>query len=213
LIQQIAQSGNSYEKSQLELRLARLSGGVAVLSVGAGSEPAMMEKKARAEDAVFACRGAMQAGVVPGGGVALLRARQLNLSMGQPTSTEHHALGEAAQTLIEMTRAKGAAILFDAIREPAVQIIKNTGHPDPESVVQKIERTNTASEGYNAALGTFCDMYEAGIVDPAKVTLTALSKAASIGALLLTTEVLVTNKPEPPFLPQFPSNVPGVYRP
>ena len=219
LIQQIAQCGNAYEKTQLQLRLARLTGGVAVLSVGAGSEPAMMEKKARAEDAVFACRGAMQAGVVPGGGVALLRARLLNQTMADEPDMRPRFTGtqyvqeHEAEFRIERDRAKGAAILLDAIREPALHIVKNTGHPDPKSIVDKIEKTAYPSSGYNAALGTFCDMYEAGIVDPAKVTLTALSKAASIGALLLTTEVLVTDKPAPPLFPMFPDNVPGVYRP
>ena len=200
LLQQIAQASNPFDKMHLELRLARLSGGVAVLSVGAGSEPAMLEKKARAEDAVHACRGAMQAGVVPGGGVALLRARQLNLSMAEAY------VGESPG-------ANGATILLDAIREPALQIIKNAGHPNPEYIVQKIEYASVASEGYNAATGTFCDMYAAGVVDPAKVTLVALSKAASIGALLLTTEVLVADRPQPQMVPQFPSSVPGVYRP
>ena len=215
LIQQSTDAGDDYDKAQINLRLARLMGGVAVLSVGAQSEPAMLEKKARAEDAVYACRGAMEAGVVPGGGVALLRAGIENTVLG---SKPWRAYGYRWPLFLlqghtsrdfSTDSAKGAQILLDAIREPALQIIRNTGRTDAEKVVEKIERM-TGAQGYNAATGTYADLYAAGVVDPAKVTLVALLKAASIGALLLTTEVLVADLPAPATMPT--SNIPVIYR-
>jgi chaperonin GroEL len=183
LIQQSQEATNPFEKEQLDHRIARLTGGVAVLKIGAYSEPAMIEKKARAEDAVHACRGAMQAGVVPGGGVALLRAAQTYLNGLLPSlATDVH---------------KGIALLLAAIREPALQIVRNAGHKDPEAVVKKIESFLESTRGFNASTGHYGDLYELGVVDPAKVVLVALSKAASIGSLLLTTEVLITDIPEP----------------
>lgn len=209
LIRQAADATNPYDKAMLDLRIARLNGGVAVLNVGAGSEPAMLEKKARAEDAIHACRGALQTGVVPGGGVALLRARARHRQMGL-TSWLMRAGITRFQSRLEHDTRMGAEILLDAIREPALQIVRNTGRNDFEKVVEKVERM-TDDLGYNAATGRFGSLFASGVVDPAKVTLVALLKAASIGALLLTTEVLVTDNPEPRQV-DFPSNVPGVYR-
>ncbi len=186
LIEQSQEASNPFEKEQLDHRIARLTGGVAVLRVGAQSEPAMIEKKARAEDAIHACRGALQEGVVPGGGVALLRAAEAN----------------AVEIADAGDYAKGAKILIDAICEPAHQIVRNAGHKDAEAIIDKIRHNaplfigqQALSWGYNAASGEYSDLYAMGIVDPAKVVLTALRKAASVGALLLTTEVLVADIP------------------
>jgi chaperonin GroEL len=195
LIQQSTAATNPYDKEQLDHRIARLTGGVAVLRVGAYSEPAMIEKKARAEDAVHACRGALEAGVVPGGGVALLRASKHNSPL--------------FEKFTENGTRQGAQILLNAIREPATQIVRNAGRKDAAEIVSAILR-QPDSHGYDAAHGTFGDMYEAGVVDPAKVALIALEKSASIGALLLTTEVLVSDIPEPK--QAAPSNIPAIYR-
>lgn len=215
LMQQEGDASNPFEKEQLAHRIARLTGGVAVLRVGAHSEPAMIEKKARAEDAVHACRGALQEGVVPGGGVALLRAMAENAELGEDRWIK------ATRTVRSMWRGDdpgakqfedkrlGAQILLDAIREPALQIVRNAGHSKPEMVVREILR-GEGSWGYNAALGNFSDLYDSGVVDPAKVTLVALLKAASIGALLLTTEVLVADIPEVRNVPS--PQLPPVYR-
>jgi chaperonin GroEL len=195
LIQQSTDATNPYDKEQLDHRIARLTGGVAVLRVGAYSEPAMIEKKARAEDAVHACRGALEAGVVPGGGVALLRASKHNSPL--------------LEKFPENGTRQGAQILLNAIREPATQIVRNAGRKDAAEIVSAILR-QPDSHGYDAAHGTFGDMYAAGVVDPAKVALIALEKSASIGALLLTTEVLVSDIPEPK--QAAPSNIPAIYR-
>ena len=181
LIQQSQESSNPFEKEMLDHRIARLTGGVAVLKVGGNSEPAMLEKKARAEDAIHACRGALQDGIVPGGGVALLRAAQLNYVVGKADD-----------------RQQGEQVLLSAIEEPAKQILRNAGHgPDfVDGAIACIHNSTSTSHGLNAATDTVGDLYEMGIVDPAKVVLTALRKASSIGALLLTTEVLVTDVPQ-----------------
>lgn len=187
LIQQSQESGNPFEKEMLDHRIARLTGGVAVLKVGGNSEPAMLEKKARAEDAIHACRGALTDGIVPGGGVALLRA------------SAAHAGGRLWEVGGDL--ARGSSVLFEAIMEPSKQIARNAGY-DPEQILKALllpgedTRTIGVPFGFNAATGDFGNMLEMGIVDPAKVVLTALRKAASIGALLLTTEVLVTDVPQ-----------------
>lgn len=179
LMKQSVDAGNPFEKEQIDHRIARLTGGVAVLRVGAESEPRMLEKKARAEDAVHACRGAMEEGVVPGGGVALLRAVDAY-------DYKHLAADD---------RSKGERLLLLAIVQPAIQILGNAAHPKPSSVIEQIQ-TYGGSYGYDSATGKFGDLYEMGIVDPAKVVRVALLKAASIGALLLTTEVLCCDIPE-----------------
>ena len=185
LIMQSQEAANPFEKEQLDHRIARLTGGLAVLRVGAHSEPAMMEKKARAEDAIHACRGALTDGVVPGGGVALLRAAY------EYGSAWRRGCSQAGKEYF------GERLLLNAIQEPANQIVRNTGHGSAEDVVQSVMyHSGKPSWGFNAATGKAGDLYEMGIVDPAKVVLTALTKAASIGALLLTTEVLVTDIPQ-----------------
>lgn len=176
LITQSQEATNPFEKEQLDHRIARLTGGVAVLRVGAHSEPAMIEKKARAEDAIHACRAAVKEGVVVGGGVALLHA-----AMNYRTGTNF---------------GKGGEMLLNAMREPALQIIRNAGIDNPERIIDSIEQATGGVTGFDASRGAYCDLYLRGIVDPAKVVMVALSKAASIGALLLTTEVLISDIPE-----------------
>lgn len=187
LVHQSQEADNPFEKQMLDHRIARLTGGVAVLRVGAHSEPAMIEKKARAEDAIHACRAALKEGVVVGGGTALLRAAQI-----QKRASEHPT---------------GWHILLDAMREPALQISRNAGHSeeDAQQIVKRTERDHDQQNGYDAAKDTHCDLFEAGVVDPAKVVTVALSKAASIGALLLTTEVLISDIPEKRELPFNPA--------
>jgi chaperonin GroEL len=142
----------------------------------------MIEKKARAEDAIHTCRGALQEGIVPGGGVALLRA-----------AAAYEASPEDA----------GGNLLVVAMCEPAKQIIRNGGYDRADEKVADVQYgTIQGDYGFNSAKGEFCSLYAAAIVDPAKVVITALTKAASIGALLLTTEVLVTDLPEQGPTPQ-----------
>lgn len=198
LIDQSTEATNPFEKEQLDHRIARLTGGVAVLRVGANSEPAMIEKKARAEDAIHACRGALAEGVVPGGGVALLRA-----------ADEFWKRSDFKEDVAHATHGNcGESVLLNAIYEPARQILRNSGKSEEtvETIMSGLRgKLTSASFGYNSATGKLGDLYKMGIVDPAKVVLTALTKAASIGALLLTTEVLVTDIPEPkPATPIFP---------
>lgn len=193
LITESQESTNPFEKQQLDHRIARLTGGVAVLRVGAESEPAMIEKKARAEDAVHACRGAMQEGVVPGGGMALLKA----------FSEYMDTIDANTQSAIDV----GRAVLAVSVSEPCKQIIRNAGHPNPEDFVKSMlgaMRDGKTNHGYNSATGKYGDMYEMGIVDPTKVVLTALRKAASIAALLLTSEVIVCDIPEKQLNPMPP---------
>lgn len=190
LSEQAREAENPFDKGELEARAARLFGGIAVLKVGANSEPAMIEKKARAEDAIHACRGALQEGVVPGGGVALLRAA---MDWAKPR------LDLTWADDVTKVRSQGIHILLDAIREPAAQILRNAGCADDyaDAICAGICNNKSNSYGMNAATLECGDLYEMGIVDPAKVVLTALTKAASIGALLLTTEVLCCDIPQP----------------
>lgn len=194
LIEQSQEASNPFEKEQLDHRIARLTGGVAVLRVGAHSEPAMIEKKARAEDAIHACRGALQEGVVPGGGVALLRASESYPGIRNMEEANSDS-------------GKGQRLLLTAICEPASQIIRNGGYADVEGHVNSMRgsiTTRSLSYGFNSSTAQFGDLYAMGIVDPAKVVLTALRKAASIGALLLTTEVLVSDIPDHKPVPERP---------
>ncbi len=180
LMDESGEAENPWLKANLEARIARLTGGVAVLRVGGHSEPAMIERKARAEDAIHECRGALQEGLVPGGGVALLRA-----AVAGDESLAQMGTGDFA---------RGYALLLGAIMMPAKQIMRNAAL-DVEAPIKILSNTKP-SIGYNAATGKAGDLYEMGIVDPTKVVLVALAKAASIGALLLTTEVLVADLPE-----------------
>ncbi len=174
---QIENTTSDYDREKLQERLAKLAGGVAVLNVGAATEVEMKEKKARVEDALHATRAAVAEGIIPGGGVALLRAAQaLDLSL------------EGDQQL-------GVDILRRALEEPIRQISRNAGWED-SIVVQKVKE-GKADFGFDARAEDFKNLLKAGILDPTKVARTALENAASIAGLLLTTECAITDKPEP----------------
>lgn len=172
---------SEYAREKLQERLAKLAGGVAVIRVGAATETELKEKKHRFEDALNATRAAVEEGIVPGGGVTLLRAIS--------------AVDELLKKL-EGDEATGAKIVRRALEEPARQIAENAGYEGSVVVQRILSETQNLRLGFNAATGEFVDMVEAGIVDPAKVTRSALQNAASIGALILTTEAVVAEKPE-----------------
>ena len=175
---QVAETSSDYDREKLQERLAKLSGGVAVIKVGAGSEVEMKEKKARVEDALHATRAAVEEGVVPGGGVALVRA--LNAIVDLKGDNEDQNVG--------------IALLRRAVEAPLRQITANAG--DEPSVVADKVKQGSGNYGYNAATGEYGDMIEMGILDPAKVTRSALQAAASIGGLMITTEAMVADLPE-----------------
>ena len=175
---QIGETTSDYDREKLQERLAKLAGGVAVIRVGAATETEMKEKKMRVEDAVNATRAAAQEGIVPGGGVALVRASK---------SLEKIDEGGDVQT--------GLRLLRRALEEPLKRIAENAG-TDGAIVIGKIEESKGAV-GFNAATGKFEDLVAAGIIDPTKVVRTALQNAASIAGLLLTTDAAVTDAPEP----------------
>ena len=174
---QIDNTDSDYDKEKLQERLAKLSGGVAVINVGAATESEMKEKKARVEDALHATRAATQEGIVPGGGVALIRT-----------------IAALDKLKLEGDEKIGVNIVKRAIEEPLRQIAENAGL-EGSVVVQriKLEKTNI---GYDVSQDDYVDMLEAGVIDPTKVTRSALQNAASIAALLLTTETLIADKPE-----------------
>jgi chaperonin GroEL len=177
--QEIDRTDSDWDKEKLQERLAKLSGGVSVLKVGAATEVELKEKKHRIEDALSATRAAVEEGIVPGGGVALIRAEA--------------AVAKAADGL-EGDEQTGARIVLASLAEPLRWIAKNAGYEG--SVIAERTREAKDSKGFNAATGEFGDLIKAGIVDPLKVTRSALQNAASIAAILLTTEVLVVEKPE-----------------
>jgi chaperonin GroEL len=176
--QQAEEATSDYDKEKLQERVAKLSGGVAVIKVGAATEIEMKEKKARVEDALHATRAAVEEGVVPGGGVALIRAQKALEKL------------EAANE----DQAVGIRILARSIEEPLRQIVDNAGE-DAAVVLNRVKEGKGAF-GYNAASGEFGDMLDAGILDPTKVTRLALQNAASVAGLLLTTEVMVAEAPK-----------------
>jgi chaperonin GroEL len=173
---QIEQTTSEYDKEKLQERLAKLSGGVAVIKVGAATEVEMKEKKARVEDALNATRAAVEEGIVPGGGVALLRCAHV-LDTLELIAEEQH----------------GARIIRKAIEEPIRQIASNAGVDG--SIVVKTVLDGKGNFGYNAYTDVYEDLVEAGVIDPAKVTRTALQNASSIAGLMLTTEAMVAEKP------------------
>ena len=175
---EIAESSSDYDKEKLQERVAKLSGGVAVIKVGAATEVEMKEKKARVEDALHATRAAVEEGVVAGGGVALIRAVN---SMGALKGDNDD-------------QNVGIAILRRAVEEPLRQIVKNAG--GDASVVLNAVAEGKGNYGYNAATGEYGDMIELGILDPTKVTRFALQNAASVSGLLLTTEAMVADAPK-----------------
>jgi len=174
---QIEETTSDYDREKLQERLAKLAGGVAVINVGAATETEMKEKKARVEDALHATRAAVEEGIVPGGGVALLRA------------------AKALDTLkLEGDEAIGAEIIRRAVEEPIRQLAANGGYEG--SVIVKELIGKAANYGFDVAKGIYCDMLNAGIIDPTKVTRSALQNAGSIAGLMLTTECLIADMPE-----------------
>jgi chaperonin GroEL len=182
---QIEKTTSDYDREKLQERLAKLVGGVAIIKVGAATETELKEKKARVEDALHATRAAVEEGIVPGGGVALVRAVP------------------AVQALIKTLEGDekiGAQIVLRSLEEPLRQIVGNAGE-EGAVVVAKVLESKDQHFGYNAATGKFEDLVKAGVIDPTKVTRTALQNAASIAGLLLTTEALVVELPEPKAAP------------
>jgi chaperonin GroEL len=175
---EIDNTDSDYDREKLQERLAKLAGGVAVIKAGAATEVELKERKHRIEDAVRNAKAAVEEGIVPGGGVALLQA-------GAKAFDKLELLGD---------EATGAAIVRKALEEPLKQIAVNAGL-EGGVVVEKV-RNLTPGEGLNAATGEYVNMFESGIIDPAKVTRSALQNAASIAALFLTTEAVIAEKPE-----------------
>ena len=177
---QIEESTSDYDKEKLQERLAKLSSGVAVLRIGAATETEMKEKKARVDDALQATRAAVEEGIVPGGGVTLIQAAK---SLKSLKNLEHEE-----QMAVE--------ILIKALAKPAYQIAANAGE-EGAVVVEKLRAYKDVHMGFNAATGKFEDLFASGIIDPAKVVRSAVQNASSIASLLLTTECVVTDIPEP----------------
>jgi len=176
---EIEKTTSDYDKEKLQERLAKLSGGVAVINVGAPTETDMKERKARVEDALSATRAAVEEGIVPGGGVALLRC-QAEISKLKLTDADEKT---------------GSQIVFKSLESPLRQIGENSGL-DGAVVVMKVKESKEETYGFNAEKDEYEDLVKAGIVDPTKVVRTALENASSIAALLLTTETLITEIPE-----------------
>jgi chaperonin GroEL len=176
----VEKSTSDYDREKLQERLAKLAGGVAVINVGAATETEMKEKKARVEDALHATRAAVEEGIVPGGGVALLRAQ---------ATLKEFRLDDADENI-------GVRIIERSLEEPIRQIAQNAG-VEGSIVVARVRENQSASFGYNARTDEYEDLVQSGVIDPTKVTRTALQNAASIAGLLLTTETVVVEKPEP----------------
>ncbi|MGN0842480.1 MAG: chaperonin GroEL, partial [Kiritimatiellia bacterium] len=174
---QIEDTTSDYDREKLQERLAKLAGGVAIIKVGAATEAAMKEKKDRVDDALHATRAAVEEGIVPGGGVALIRAQK--------------AIDELK---LEGDEKVGAQIVARAIEAPLRKLVNNAGQ-EAALVIANVKKA-TGTNGYNVRTGEYVDMLKAGVVDPAKVTRSALQNAASIAGLLLTTDCMVTDLPE-----------------
>jgi len=189
---QVDDASSEFDREKLQERLAKLAGGVAVIKVGAPTEVELKERKLRVEDALSATRAAVEEGIVPGGGVALLRAQTALAKLDRNLSGD------------EVT---GVQILSKALEEPLRMISENAGQ-EGMVVIDNVRAGKQASFGYDAATGEYGDMLAKGILDPAKVTRTALENACSIASLVLTTETLVTEIPEPPSAPGGPPPMP-----
>ncbi len=175
---QIEETTSDYDREKLQERLAKLIGGVAVINVGAATETEMKEKKARVEDALNATRAAVEEGIVPGGGTALIRCLDAIDNIATDDEDEQH----------------GINIIRRAVEEPLRQIALNAGHEG--SIIVEQVKSKSGSEGFNAAKGEYEDLMEAGIIDPTKVTRNALQNAASVSGLLLTTEAMIAEAPK-----------------
>jgi chaperonin GroEL len=190
---QIAETTSDYDREKLQERLAKIVGGVAVINVGAATETEMKEKKARVEDALHATRAAMEEGIVPGGGVALLRCA--------PALEKLKLSGD---------EAIGAGIVKKALEEPIRQIVNNAGL-ESSVIVDKVKSSDKQNFGFDAQKEEYVDMLQAGIIDPTKVTRSALQNAASVAGLMLTTEVMITDLPEEkPEMPAMPGGMGGM---
>jgi len=198
---QIEDTDSDFDREKLQERLAKLSGGVAVISVGAATETELKEKKHRIEDALSATRAAVQEGMIPGGGASLVHAIK-TLAKYQPPSSNGHA-GTIADEKI------GIQIVRKALEEPLRQIADNAGYEG--SVEVNRVKAEQSPMGFDAMTGKIVNMFEAGIVEPLKVTRSALQNAASIGSMILTTETLVADKPEPKKEPAMPGGGMGGY--
>ena len=190
---QIAVTTSDYDKEKLQERLAKLAGGVAVIKVGAATETEMKEKKLRIEDALNATRAAVEEGIVAGGGTAYVNA----------VPAVEKLIGK-----VEGDEKTGVKIIVNALQEPVRQIAKNAG-VDGSVVLEKIKSSRKVGYGFDAYKEVYCDMIGAGIVDPAKVTRSALENAASVSSMVLTTEALVADKPESP-APAAPAGMGGM---
>jgi len=191
---QIEETTSDYDREKLQERLAKLVGGVAVINVGAATETEMKEKKARVEDALHATRAAVEEGIVPGGGVALLRC-----------------IPALDKMKLEKDQQIGVGITKRALEEPLRQIVVNAGF-EGSVVVEKVKNSDNKNYGFDAERETFVDMMQAGIIDPTKVTRYALQNAASIASLMLTTSVMVTEIPEEEKTPKMPgAGMEGMY--
>ncbi len=186
---QIEDTSSDYDREKLQERLAKLVGGVAVIRVGAATETELKEKKARVEDAMHATRAAVEEGIVPGGGVALIRAAK---ALDKFKIFEPNEDGEVSGDLDEQI---GVTIVKRALEEPLRQIVQNAGK-EGAVIVEKVRSERNVNFGYNAATDKFEDLVAAGIIDPAKVTRCALQNAASIAGLMLTTEALIAELQE-----------------
>ncbi|HEU4388710.1 MAG TPA: chaperonin GroEL [Blastocatellia bacterium] len=184
---QVEETTSDYDREKLQERLAKLVGGVAVIKVGAATETELKEKKARVEDAMHATKAAVEEGIVPGGGVAFLRAQR---------ALDGFDLGNPDENI-------GVGIVRRALEEPLRQIAQNAGH-EGAVVVERVKSDKNANFGFNAESEEYVDMLKAGVVDPTKVTRSALQNAASIAGLLLTTEALVSEIPEDDKAPRMP---------
>jgi len=191
----IEESDSDYDREKLQERLAKLAGGVAVINVGAATETEMKEKKARVEDALHATRAAVEEGIVPGGGVCFIRS-----------------IGALEKLKVEGDEKVGVEIVKRALEEPIRQIVNNAGLEG--SVVVERVKSEPTNVGYDVLKDGYMDLIESGVTDPTKVTRTALQNAASISALLITTEAVVTDIPEEEKGPQMPGGMPpggGMY--
>ncbi|QTN22032.1 chaperonin GroEL [Rhizobacter sp. AJA081-3] len=178
---------SDYDREKLDERIAKLSGGVALIKVGAATESELKERKIRVEDALHATRAAVEEGIVPGGGVALLRARRVLADLKGP-NLDHDS---------------GLRIVSRALEEPLRRIVQNAGD-EPSVVLHRVDAAGDRAQGYNAATREYGDLLQMGVIDPAKVTRLALQNAASIAALILTTDCMIANAPAPkaPALPE-----------
>jgi chaperonin GroEL len=189
---QIEDTSSDYDREKLQERLAKLVGGVAVIKVGAATETEMKEKKARVEDALNATKAAVEEGIVPGGGVAFIRA-----------------LAALKNFKVSKEQQVGVDIIRKALEYPLRQIAANAGY-EPSIVLNKVRDARTTSFGFNAATEEYEDMIKAGVIDPTKVSRSALQNAASVAGLMLTTEAVITEAPEKKEAPAMPGGMGGM---